>query len=36
MADYRTAFDISGSPAEVAGQDIEDVHAFTFRTQLAF
>ncbi|WP_051906529.1 OprO/OprP family phosphate-selective porin [Methylomarinum vadi] len=37
MADYRTAFDISGSPVTAAnGGDIEDVHAFTFRTQLAF
>ncbi|WP_305908954.1 porin [Methylomarinum sp. Ch1-1] len=36
MADYRHAFDLSSSPAEVAGEDIEDVHAFTFRTQLAF
>ncbi len=35
MADYRTAFDI-GSSKETADTDLDNVHAFTFRTQLAF
>jgi phosphate-selective porin OprO and OprP len=38
MADYRTAFDVNPTDQITVepGQDIEDVHAFTFRTQLAF
>ncbi len=36
MADYRTAFDVQNSPAEGDVRDVQDVHAFTIRTQLAF
>jgi len=33
MADYRTAFDVSNSPA---GNGVDDVHAFTGRLQFTF